>query len=829
MKQFVKTLLAISLAIASANAKNVDYYFANTKNNGFCLKKSPNSSDCYTSNLTTPTSDKSNSFHEVRIRLIDPPKNEVSGKGYYLDKPFFLIDGIHLSTDEERTLSQYQKETEEFGIPEMLKSIGYTPILVQFSNTVKTSLLDNSKHFARLLNYLNSNKTIPFPNKKEDGFIVMGISQGGIIGRFGSYLYDKNRSKDDTPIRLFASLDSPHQGAVLPRSLISTINFWALESDEAEAFSDLISGPGARDLLIYDSRKGLLNTAEPQIKSSRFLFGDYRDACNYKGFPTVLVAQGQLKGKNPSHGNTYFLLNRYAKKYGKTMGRAISEMSYSSDKDKEFSFNRVYQYTDDSRASVKGTTPFDFIQGSTYPFARTIYESLREGFLDNIPDDMSYSISFLSLDLSTGWDNDKLYEERSTFIPTASAMDLQCNGDISIRAKCAFNQDSKNFPFENPKEKSTAKAVYAVDPTHPRYNEEISGRHIESPIKGGNVLDNVLNGMQVDIWRILCEVAKADYDNSTNQFRNPMLNGNFYPTTSCMDQSFMPSIIKNAGITQSKKFGYARYDFSKKATEAKDEVKFTVPAGWQKVAIYDNAEDLPAGAIFEVDVKVNKHNGNWMKAELLLTHTSSGSGQVQLNEINVNTDGNTHTLRWSLPSSAEALKRYHWLRLVINSEGGEVVLSKPRLLTSANAFTAIPQGIKSKTIYPNSDVAIVPWSNTVTAKKKNGILQITSKNKFDGMHFDLGGTYSMDKYKNLKITYEQGTCDGYEVFFDAKDKNFARFVNSSVQNNIVTEILPLSQIINTNATPSGSYSASRLTLQAIRTSQKCYIKEISLE
>ena len=91
-----------------------------------------------------------------------------------------------------------------------------------------------------------------FPDAKNEGVVVLGISQGGIIGRYGAYLYDSHRKKTDAPVRLFASLDSPHQGAVMPKGLLKTIWFWAKMggSADAEAFLDLVSAPGASDLLL---------------------------------------------------------------------------------------------------------------------------------------------------------------------------------------------------------------------------------------------------------------------------------------------------------------------------------------------------------------------------------------------------------------------------------------------------------------------------------------------------------------------------------------------------------------------------------------------------
>ena len=130
----------------------------------------------------------------VRIRIMDAPLDENSAMGIYLERPFLIVDGIDLSTDEKKTLTDLENEVQQVGLPLILKNLGYTPILVQFMETVRTSLQENSKVLSKLFAFLNNNKYIAFPGAKEDGFVVMGISQGGVIGRYGAYLYDSHRS-----------------------------------------------------------------------------------------------------------------------------------------------------------------------------------------------------------------------------------------------------------------------------------------------------------------------------------------------------------------------------------------------------------------------------------------------------------------------------------------------------------------------------------------------------------------------------------------------------------------------------------------------------------
>ena len=177
MNQILKftSILALSL-FASASASRLDAFFLNTGNEkNDCISPMPTGGlgVCFNAqgefHLTARDAD-------VRIRIIGGINDDAALFKTALSRPFFIIDGIHLSVDEERTLDQLQEETENFDIPGILTELGYTPVLVQFSQTVHTSLQKNSQTFAALLKFLGNNKAISFPNKKEDGFIVLGVS-----------------------------------------------------------------------------------------------------------------------------------------------------------------------------------------------------------------------------------------------------------------------------------------------------------------------------------------------------------------------------------------------------------------------------------------------------------------------------------------------------------------------------------------------------------------------------------------------------------------------------------------------------------------------------
>ena len=835
-----KIALSILTATAISFAYNHDFFFRSESSGKLCVSKTPyniSKVDAQGNNCNT-----GNYIDDVRIRVIDPTASLLYRYGISFERPFFILDGIYLSTDGERTLAELEDEANRLGIVDVLTEMGYTPILVQFTETVRTSLEQNAETFSKLLQFINSNTSIGFSDKMENGMIVMGISQGGILGRYGAYLYDKQRnSKTDAPIRLYASLDSPHQGAVLPRSLYPTIDFWATSggSSAAEAFKDLINGPGASGLLIYERKqKCTLPTFCDDIYrenfgNDRFLFNEYRNAAEYKGFPSVLISQGQLKGTVPQHSNVFFVLNRYAKKAGILMARIESEM-YSSDAGmSKIGKNRIYKkFEEPVYSETSARTEFDFVQGSTYPFSETMYQSLHEGFEDAMPNKMTVDILGISTTLSTGWEQDLLSQKSSTFIPTASAMDMNCDGKIAMNQACAHTQSSTDFPFTNPGNRSSANAAYAVDPTHPRYNEPISGRHIELPTQlAGNENSAVVNGFRVDMWRILCELANYDYNPQAKEFRNVNLSSLFTPGTNCMDQTKMPFLIKNSGNLQKKYLAYSKYDYTPRSNAQGRWNTFEVPAGWHKVALYNTAEEIPEGTTFEVDIQVEKAKGNWMKAELLLSKGRNGAGQVQLQEIDIPLNGSSYTARWQLPANKALLNSYRWFRLVLNSDGAKVAVKDARLVRSMEIADAPKEKI-AKDIYPNSKYSAHTWSSNTAISPYSDALgtgtEVNFKHASGGMYFDFGGMKNMEGYSALKITYWPGTCQYTSAYFDSYKKKPALLKYGITDGNFESLDIPLSQIVDISLTPQNKLVASRLTLQSMSADEKCLVKSIML-
>ena len=568
--------------------------------------------------------------------------------------------------------------------------------------------------------------------------------------------------------------------------------------------------------------------------TDRFLFGEYRKAAEYKGFPTVLLAEGQLKGTVPEHASEYFKLNRYAEKAWTVWGRAESNMASYVDGNSEISFNRMYKKWDfDERDTRTDPAKYDFVQGSTYPFAETIYSSLRQGFEDAIPDGMKKTIGLFTVELSTDWDDDTLMQGSSTFIPTVSAMDLNCGGDLAIRGDCAFTQNSTDFPFTNPGSRSSADVVYAVDPTHPRYNETISGRHVELPCEDEStcLYSNVVSGLRVDLWRMLCELANLNYNENTKMYANEKLAGYFVPGTSCMDQRRIPILIRAFGLARSQGFAYSRYMYNSDATELDEDVSFDVPAGWHKVSQHDMGSPISQGFIFEVEVRVNRSNGNWMKTELLLSKGKNGADQLQMKEIEIPMDGEFHRIRWNLPMSYGATENYRWFTVVLNSEGSNVTVRQPHVLTN-NVRENVPKESVASQIYPGDLYSIYPWTEEQSVSAYSDALGSGMELKYErigGGIVDFGQLMSLEAYSNLKLTFWPGTCSGTGVYFDSYKKGLVKMGSGNMEGNFAVTEIPLDEIINTLYTPEYSKAASRLVFENTSVSERCLIRSIQLK
>lgn len=786
---------------------------------------------------------------EIRIRIIGATTNN-QGK-LQIPRPFLIVDGINLSPeakslqDFEDEIVNLNKEDKAAGrnaisgdILGGLQTAGYTPILVQFNYTTRNSLARNSAIFSHLLEYLGSlpsKAPIVWPGASSQGFNILGISQGGVLSRYGSYLYDSKRFSNQPPVFLYASLDSPHQGAVVPRGLLATIDFWGRVRSQAAAktFLDVITAPGAGELLIYDTEqqrvvespfigKQVYKDFPVNRTSSRWLFGTYRNAANYNGFREVLISNGQLDGENNSPSATsIYKLNRWSEKGGATWGRAVSHVSFSDLSNTVIAYNREYKYNDyDVSRELKGKSEFDLVQGSTFPFYSMIYDAFESAFFKAIPNHSThYKMTFYGK-----WDEHQKNLDNGTFIPTTSSLDLLCNGDLSVRSSCVQTQTSSGINWENPGSRSTANSIYAVDPTHPNSTAENSGKHVTGATT------------TVDLWRLFCEVAKADWDSYKGEFQNPNLTGNFDPNAVCMSQNAMSpwftEIVAPKGYEQTTQFPWARWVYNSKKVDKQFPVSFTLPAGWNSVATFDRGQSLGSCDVINVTLKAKPgFKSNWLYAELILSKTKGGSGWWQFGEQDVAVDGNEHKVFWQLPCNRQALNGYRWATLVLNSQGGGIEV-KDVHISNSEMDSEPPQVLANPWIVPvNQGVWNFGTWGAHDPEYSDALgtgIKLTMPRKDDGAYFDAGNYRDLGHFRNLKVVYWPGTCQNTWLYFDRK-VNKANLAGGVKDGSMLSKTIPLSSIIDRQITPQKTLSGQRLYAQTAVASETCIIKEIKLQ
>lgn len=809
---------------------------------------------------------------DVRIMMIDPPQRQALFTRYPLIRPFLIVDGINLTT-KGKSLEDFKSEIEYFKVantklrPEGatgdilggLTIAGYTPVLVQFPQSTNNSLQTNARIFAALLHYLGRNileENYVGMAQSKSSFNILGISQGGVIGRYGAYLYDSQKNATEPPVRLFASLDSPHQGAIMPRGMLAALDFWGRERSQAEAkaFLDVVNSPGASELLLYQVKArsktttigGYHSIAITQIdqlpgsvdwsaSADRWLFGAYRQAANYKGFPVVMLSNGKLDGEmNYAGTSTLYSLNRWSEKGGGAWGGAESKSIYTTDEQAQYAFNRVYKkFGYDHETKQLGSTRWDLVQGSTFPFIDKIYAAFEPAFLKAIPDRKD----ILNFRFYGKWDAHEKKVGSTTFIPTTSSLDLQCGGDLSVRNDCVFSQVATGIDWEQPGAITSANAIYAVDPGHPNATQPNSGLHVLGATT------------TMDLWRLFCEVAKRDYDPNIGTFHNGNWTENFEPNTSCMDPTaispwFLQHVAPQSFVS-SELFPWARWTFNDNQVDKDFPVSFTLPSGWQKVALFGKSTaDFAASDVIEVTVQtLPEFSANWLKVEMVLSTNKTGAGWWQLSEQAITADGLEHTVRWQLPSNAAALEGYRWATLIMNSLGGGVKVSSVRILKS-NLGVQVPAPIPSAVIYPagQSYWNLGAWGqhNTDYADAKGSGIALNLAAAGAGAFWYLADYNDLSAYSQLQVTFWPGTCQKTQVYFDKKDNKYNAATGQYGTNSVLlsgggqaggweTKNIPLTAIIDQQTTPLNTLSALRLYFVAPTGSEQCIIHQITLQ
>lgn len=762
-------VFAISLSIAQLNLKGNDFVFY------------------MRGDRLVITDTEHVNFYDSEGQLVNKPSNAhaepwarmrmVEGNMHTpLERPVILVDGINLSI-EPRTLESFQQEMERGRLIQMLQyDLGYSPLIVHFSATTSRSLHENASAFAEFMHFIASGLLRKWPTATQDKFQIIGFSQGGVIGRYGAYLYDRSR-KDKAGVRLLTTVDSPHQGAVLPRSLLAGIDFWVHQrgkgGEDGQSFLDILQGPGAKDLLIYDVnfQAPLAGKFSPDFGNHRWLFNEYRDAVNYRGFPVVVMSHGLYKGmpnldKAPF---TYYELNRKVDAFNALRGRVVSMGRHTQWDDEVYAMQREYiRDGENAFQEYKGRTRWEQIQGSTYPFNKIWSEVMRNALLEGIPN--SFRVCAGACFRVEGvWDADHRPPEgeEATFIPTVSALDLQVDGDLAVRSDYSFFANNHHLPvnWENPGSRSSARAAYALDDKHPRV---LDG----SIVKG---VRHIFGATVIESWRLACELLKSEIEGGV--FRTNALRGKMDPNQSCLDNLFIPDWFNQrfSGAVPDLRFALHRWAFASQVQG--DAASFTVPPGWQRVGAFQTGNNhglLQPGDMIEVVVKIPPRHA-WFKLDLVLNRFSNPGGMwIQLGERTVLRTGQETVVRWIVPSWVTNQHALRWAHLIMNSGGGAAEVVRVRLAPSTSRVEAVP-GIIPTTpaVYPEQGES--PWrlgaglQHQEVFVEGRPALRMQFQNATQAVVLHANSPVDLRNYRRLRLRARRGTCQESIVYFDTRE------------------------------------------------------------
>lgn len=189
--------------------------------------------------------------------------SNISGNAYTLwsedgifDLPFVFVEGIDFNSQ------QWHGQIGDFGwcqflgadqenypmlsqSPELISSLrerGYDLILLDFVDGA-ADIRANAALLKHLLDLCNAYK------EGQNQLVVAGASMGGQVVRVA--LTEMERDGQDHCTGVYISWDSPHQGAHIPMSIQTTIDFLTPFSAEAEAFqNEALSRPASKQMLV---------------------------------------------------------------------------------------------------------------------------------------------------------------------------------------------------------------------------------------------------------------------------------------------------------------------------------------------------------------------------------------------------------------------------------------------------------------------------------------------------------------------------------------------------------------------------------------------------
>ncbi|MFO7653509.1 MAG: hypothetical protein R6X25_06770, partial [Candidatus Krumholzibacteriia bacterium] len=264
----------------------------------------------------------------------------------------------------------------------------------------------------------------------ENTIFVIGASMGGLVGRYA--LLHLESDGFDHRVRTCLSFDSPHQGANIPLGLQHWIDFFAVESAEAEFLRQTLNRPSPRQQLVYHYTASI--GEQPAAHSWREVFdqeltlmGGYPRECRL-----VSVASGSGTGLDQGYpAGDQIILYQYTSFMVDLLGNAWALPDQTRQVIFDGEIDRLWPLPDDRRiVYVGGSLPYDTAPGGT-----------------------AASMAELDTTAVTYGDVIALHDSHC-FVPTISALDVAAAGlgedlsaDPALLARTPF--DAIYFPDVN--------------------------------------------------------------------------------------------------------------------------------------------------------------------------------------------------------------------------------------------------------------------------------------------------------------------------------------------------------------------------------------------
>ena len=194
-------------------------------------------------------------------------------------------------------------------------------------------------------------------------------------------------------------------------------------------------------------------------------------------------------------------------------------------------------------------------------------------------------------------------------------------------------------------------------------------------------------------------------------------------------------------------------------------------------------------------------------------------------------DGSTRTLRWPIDFAENSVSDYRWFRLVLNSDGGTVIVSNPRFERAASSEKA-PGVMMDKVIYPNNAFNVYPSGSALASGYSDGLgsgLKVDFGTHGSTVMFTFDEKKTFKNYSHVKVSYWPGTCQNTAVYFDSYKKGKVSLSGGYADGMFISKKIPLSSVMDTEIAPEHVYSASRMMLQSTKSAEMCVVRSVMLE